>query len=61
MDKITIRLNRNDSENVVAIANALRNDRQPFINRSQALKFALATVAADPQRFVMEATNGPAR
>lgn len=61
MDKITIRLNHNDTENVVAIANALRSDRQPFINRSQALKFALATVAADPKRFVIEAANATER
>ena len=52
MDKLTIRLSCTDAANVVALATALRTDANPFVTRSAALKFALTTVAADPQRFV---------
>ena len=55
MSKLSIRLSQADTQNIVTIANAMRSDRQPFITRSAALKLALTTVAADPERFVKEA------
>jgi len=52
MDRLTIRLTAADAANVVTIANAMRNPRQPFPTRSAALKLALKVVATEPERFV---------
>jgi hypothetical protein len=60
MDKLTVRLSQADAANIVAIANAMRSERQPFVTRSSALKLALTAVAADPERFVT-AAKGAAR
>ena len=51
-NKFSARLSKADVENLIAIADALRSSKRPFINRSEALKFALAVVAADATRFV---------
>jgi hypothetical protein len=51
-NKITIRLAKSDTANIIAIATAMRTDAAPFVTRTEAMKFALATVAADPQKFL---------
>jgi hypothetical protein len=55
--KLTIRLTKTDADNFVAIAGALRTSRRPFVNRSEAVKFALALAAAIAQRFAQGAAG----
>jgi hypothetical protein len=59
LDKLSARLSESDAANLVAIANAMRTDRQPFVTRSAALKLALKVVAEEPHRFVEEGRGGP--
>ena len=51
-ERLTIRINRADADNIITIANALRTGRHPFPTRTEAVKLALAVVAADAVRFV---------
>jgi hypothetical protein len=51
-DRLTIRINQTDADNIITIANALRSGRRPFPTRTEAVKLALAAVAADAARFV---------
>lgn len=44
-NKLTVRLSPEDAANIVAIAGAIRTDRNPFPTRSGALKLALRLVA----------------
>jgi hypothetical protein len=53
-NRVTMRLGTADAEAIKAIARALRTDSHQFITRTDALRFALAAVAKDPSRFVME-------
>ena len=50
--RLTIRISKTDADNIIAIANALRSGRRPFPTRTEAVKLALAVVAADATRFV---------
>ena len=50
--RLTIRIDQPDADNIFAIANALRSGRRPFPTRTEAAKLALAVVAADAARFV---------
>ncbi len=51
-ERLTIRINQTDADNIIAIANALRSGRRPFPTRTEAVKLALAVVATDAARFV---------
>jgi hypothetical protein len=57
MNKISVRLAASDAKAIATIANALRTEKQPFVTRSAALKFALAAVAANPHRFIANAAE----
>jgi hypothetical protein len=50
--RVTIRLLKHEAAAITTIANALRSDRNPFVTRTDALKFALAVVAKDPEEFI---------
>ena len=53
MERLTIRVSKTDADNIIAIANALRSGGRPFPTRTEAVKLALAVVAADAARFVL--------
>jgi hypothetical protein len=50
--RLTIRIDQTDADNIIAIADAMRSCRRPFPTRTETVKLALAVVAADATRFV---------